>query len=63
MSSIRGADSILVLDGGRAIGQGTHEELMRDCPVYRDIAVTQMGAEEGAGREPRPQSVAEREAV
>ncbi len=63
VSSIRGADSILVLDGGKAIGQGTHEELMRDCPAYRDIAVTQMGAEEGAGREPRPQSVAEREAV
>lgn len=45
VSSIKGADQILVLEDGRAIGQGTHEELMRDCPVYRDIAQVQMGAE------------------
>ncbi len=45
VSSIKGADQILVLDDGRAIGQGTHQELMRSCPVYREIAEVQMGAE------------------
>jgi ATP-binding cassette subfamily B multidrug efflux pump len=47
VSSIKGADLILVLEEGRAIGQGTHEQLMRDCPVYREIAQVQMGAEQG----------------
>lgn len=43
ISSIQGADHILVLDNGRVIGYGTHGELMRSCPVYQDIAQTQMG--------------------
>ncbi|MHC1785825.1 MAG: ABC transporter ATP-binding protein [Christensenellales bacterium] len=47
ISSIRGADHILVLDDGRSIGYGTHEELMLTCPGYRDIALVQMGAEGG----------------
>ncbi len=42
VSSIMGADQILVLEDGRAIGLGTHDELMRDCETYRDIALTQM---------------------
>ena len=37
------ADHILVLDNGRCIGYGTHDELMRDCSVYREISVSQMG--------------------
>ena len=44
VSSIKGAHHILMLEDGRAIGQGTHDELMRTCPPYRDIAITQMGA-------------------
>ena len=44
VSSIKGADQILVLEDGRAIGQGTHDELMRTCDTYRDIAQVQMGA-------------------
>ena len=43
ISSIQGADRILVLDNGRTIGYGTHAELMRSCPVYQEIAQTQMG--------------------
>ena len=43
VSSIMGLDQILVLDEGRVIGRGTHTELLRDCPVYREIHETQMG--------------------
>ena len=43
VSSILSMDRILVLDEGRAIGYGTHEELLRTCPVYREIHETQMG--------------------
>ncbi len=43
VSSILHADHILVLEEGRAIGYGTHEELLRDCPAYREIARVQMG--------------------
>ncbi|HSK68336.1 MAG TPA: hypothetical protein VLA21_03670, partial [Candidatus Limnocylindria bacterium] len=51
VSSIRGADQILVLDDGRAIGLGTHNALMQSCPAYRDIALTQM-AELAQGEAP-----------
>ncbi len=53
VSSIMGADLILVLDDGKIIGQGRHEELMKTCPPYREIAVTQMDAmaESEAGNE------------
>ena len=43
ISSIMNLDKILVLDEGRCIGYGTHEELMRDCQMYQDIFKTQMG--------------------
>lgn len=50
ISSVRSADLILVLDDGKVIGQGTHEELLEDCEEYRLIARTQMGTgEEAAG--------------
>ena len=39
--SIREADRILVLDGGRIVGEGPHEELLRDCPTYRGIVDSQ----------------------
>lgn len=51
VSSIKGAQHILVLDQGRAIGFGTHEQLMASCESYRDIALTQMGAEGGLADE------------
>ena len=44
ISSILGADRILVLDEGRVIGYGTHEQLLDACPVYLDIYQSQMGA-------------------
>jgi ATP-binding cassette subfamily B multidrug efflux pump len=47
VSSIMGADHILVLEEGRTIGYGRHEDLMRSCPTYREIAQTQMGAQGG----------------
>ncbi|MCQ2427625.1 MAG: ABC transporter ATP-binding protein/permease [Clostridia bacterium] len=43
VSSVMNSDLILVLDEGRIIGAGTHEELMRDCEVYREISNSQMG--------------------
>ena len=43
VSSIKHADRILVLDRGEIIGCGTHEELQATCPVYREIAESQMG--------------------
>lgn len=43
VSSIRHADRILVLDGGKVLGLGTHEELLETCASYRDIAEIQMG--------------------
>lgn len=44
ISSIMGADKILVLEEGRMIGCGTHQELLAHCPIYLDIFQTQMGA-------------------
>lgn len=46
ISTIRHADQILVLDRGEAVGIGTHEELMRYCSVYREIATSQLSAAE-----------------
>lgn len=46
VSSIRHADLILVLDGGKIIGKGTHAELMKNCETYREIAAMQMGGGE-----------------
>ena len=43
VSSIMGLDTIMVLDEGRIIGMGTHEELLASTPQYRDIYETQMG--------------------
>ena len=44
ISSVRGADHIMVMEDGGVIGYGSHEELMRDCEVYREIGKSQMGA-------------------
>ena len=46
VATIKDADRILVLDDGRLIGEGTHEELMRTCEVYREIALSQLKLQE-----------------
>ena len=43
ISSVQDADRILVLDDGKIIGSGTHEELLRTCRAYEEIYVTQTG--------------------
>ncbi len=46
ISTILHADQILVLDDGRIVGKGTHEELMKSCEVYQQIAKSQLSAKE-----------------
>ncbi len=45
VASIKDADQIIVLDQGRIVGKGTHDELMIRCEVYREIAQSQLGVE------------------
>jgi len=46
IASVRRADRIVVLDGGKISDVGTHRELLERCPIYRDICHSQMGEEE-----------------
>ncbi len=46
VSTIRHADKILVLEDGRIVGSGTHDELMKNCNVYREIARSQLSEAE-----------------
>ena len=46
ISTILHADQILVLDEGAVVGKGTHEELIKECMVYRQIAKSQLSAKE-----------------
>ena len=41
VSSIRHADQIIVINEGKMVGKGTHDELMGNCPVYREISDSQ----------------------
>ena len=43
VSSVQHADLILVLEEGRVIGAGRHEQLLETCEVYREISLSQMG--------------------
>ena len=45
ISAAAAADWVLVLDDGKAVGSGRHHALLRDCEVYRDICVAQLGRE------------------
>ena len=46
IATIMHADQIIVLDDGHVVGTGTHEELLRSCPAYLEIAQSQLSAEE-----------------
>jgi ATP-binding cassette subfamily B protein len=46
VSTIRHAEQIIVLDEGSMVGRGTHEELMKTCETYREIALSQLSQEE-----------------
>ena len=46
IGTIMHADKILVLDNGKCVGMGTHEELLRTCDVYKEIALSQLSKEE-----------------
>ena len=46
IGTIRNADKIVVLDEGKAVGIGTHRQLLQSCSVYREIAQSQLSPEE-----------------
>ena len=46
IGTIKDADKIIVLDEGKAVGMGTHKELLASCPVYQEIALSQLSKEE-----------------
>jgi ATP-binding cassette, subfamily B, multidrug efflux pump len=46
ISTIKNAEQIIVLDEGRVVGKGTHDELMETCETYREIALSQLSMEE-----------------
>lgn len=48
ISTVRGADFIVVLDDGKAVGIGAHDDLFENCPVYREICLSQLEKEEAA---------------
>ena len=48
ITTVTDADQILVLDGGRLVGTGTHEELLTTCEVYQEIVSSQLGQEVAA---------------
>ena len=46
VSTIMHAEQIIVLDEGKIVGKGTHEELLKNCAAYREIAESQLSKEE-----------------
>ena len=48
VSTIKDADQIIVLNEGKIVGKGKHAELMEDCAIYRDIAISQLELEESS---------------
>ena len=53
ISTVLNADQIVVLDDGRIVGAGTHEQLMESCQAYREIAMSQLSEEELKGGDAR----------
>lgn len=46
IGTIKDADLIVVLDEGKVVGKGTHKELLNNCPIYKEIALSQLSKEE-----------------
>ena len=46
ISTILNAEQIIVLDEGKIVGKGTHKELLKNCEVYKQIALSQLSKEE-----------------
>jgi ATP-binding cassette subfamily B multidrug efflux pump len=46
VSTVKNAEQIIVLDEGRIVGKGTHQELMKTCDTYKEIALSQLSMEE-----------------
>lgn len=46
IGTIKNADQIIVLDNGNMVGKGKHEELLKNCPIYKEIALSQLSKEE-----------------
>ena len=46
INTIMNADQIIVLENGRVVGKGTHKELMENCQVYQELALSQLSREE-----------------
>ena len=46
IGTILDAEMILVLDSGKVVGEGRHEELLKNCEIYREIALSQLSEEE-----------------
>ena len=47
ISSILHANNIIVLDKGKIVGMGTHEQLLKECKIYQEIASSQLSIGEG----------------
>ena len=45
VATVQNADYILVLEGGKVVGQGKHEDLLKNCPIYQEIYQTQIKKE------------------
>ena len=50
IGTIMNADQIIVLDQGKCVGKGTHHELLKSCPVYLEIAKSQLAESELEGK-------------
>ena len=48
VSSVMGMTHVMMMDNGRCIGYGTHEELLKSCPAYKEIYDIQMRADDRA---------------
>ncbi len=46
VTTVMDADRIMVLDGGKIVGMGTHQDLIKTCEVYREIVASQLSEEE-----------------